>query len=700
MARQAATDFRDGVWLVELAAVRSHDGVASATASALGVRFEEGDPVDTTERMVERLARKNLLLVMDNCEHVLEATGILIGRLLRDCPEVAIIASSREGLSIPGERIWQIPSLSASDDAMALFVDRARDAGANLVLDEGTARSVQSICETLDGVPLAIELAAVRARVLTPAQIEERLVDRFQLLTGGSSLALPRHQTLEATVDWSYRLLTDDEQMLFDRLAVFHDGFSLTTVEEICTDDRVTQSVVLDLLASLIDKSMIIADASHSDFASYALLETLRQYAVRRLDERGETATWKTRHHDWFATAAADRHDRNSYVRRRGEDATDYSWLWREAANLAAALEWARATKSERVAPLAEVLGIHQGGNLGEPAAALRMFDEALAAMADRDVDRRAYILARTVRVASGLGDIELMLDAGSEALDLARSETTPECTARVLTEVAFVYAFEPQIDGRMSVPLAREAVEIARGQDPESVIAALRALAWSLIWVEGAYDEIRAVSEEAKRVAGDTEVRWGYDALLLATMTLDHANGTDLTSSIEDELLESQTGEDTEFHVWIGIRRCDWQLAEGGFDRMRAESRGQLQKDLLMPTACMHWMRGQLVEADHDLEAMRALGRIGRWHHDFFPTWAEVSCQLVDPDGVDAIVNEHLALPVKEIEEPMKLGTLRAQTQALVDVGDLASAAAVVDRMRSILETHPRAHGGVDPAG
>ena len=687
-ARKLASRYRDGAWLVELAPFNSHEGVVAAIAAALSFRFEEGDPVDASERLVERLAEWEMLLVLDNCEHVLASAASIAARILDGCPDVTLVASSREGLGVPGERIWQTPSLSVSDEAIRLFTERAQDAGASLQLDEKTRPHVESICRLLDGMPLAIELAAARARLLSPAQIEERLDDRFHLLTGGSRMALPRQQTLEATVDWSYQLLDDDDRTLFARLSVFQGGFSLGAVEEVCSDDAVSVLDVLDLMGSLLDKSMITAESSDAEPARYGMLETLRQYAERKLFESEQTASWKSRHAEWFA-AQAEAHNP-----QRTLDLDDYDWLRLEAANLSAALEWSRNAVPHLVAPLAEALGLHNAGTVGDPAEALKLLDEAAGAADPDDLERHADIAARRAWTFQMLGEPEMMLEAGSQAVELA-GRGSDRGGIRVLVLVASIYAAEPEVEAGLGTPLAREAVARARESGDATYLArALRSLLWSLIWEEDVYDEIESLASELIEIAGDDHqaVADGLSLLSLATMTEDYRKGTDLTTAVEDELLrrlpEDYVGEE---FAWIGIRRADWALAQLGIDRISEHFRGRFRLGADVPRACMLWMRGQLEQADAVLESARELGRVGRWHHDFYPIWAEVNTQLGRLDRVRAIVDEHLALPVKAAEEQMKLATLRALVQAHVDAGDAESARVAAERMEGILTERER---------
>jgi predicted ATPase/DNA-binding SARP family transcriptional activator len=305
VARRAATRFAHGVTWVDLAPLEDARLVPQQVAAALGIRDEgSGSAMDT---LVGVLRSRAMLLVLDNCEHVVDVAAALAETLLRECDGLAILATSREPLAIPGERAWLVPPLTlpgagvvASDaaqasEAMELFVLRARDVLPSFALTEANVGAVAEICRRLDGIPLAIELAAARVRALGPEQIARRLDDAFSLLTTGGRTALPRHRTLRATMEWSARLLSAPEAALLRRLGVFAGGFTLEAVETVCAGGEVAPDAVLDLLAQLVDRSLAVVRERETT-ARYHLLETVRQYALERLAEAGEEATLRAAH--------------------------------------------------------------------------------------------------------------------------------------------------------------------------------------------------------------------------------------------------------------------------------------------------------------------------------------------------------------------------------------------------------------------
>jgi predicted ATPase/DNA-binding CsgD family transcriptional regulator len=305
--------FSDGVWLVELATLDEPTLIPSVVAAALGVCEQPGTRLVDT--LVKALETRHLLLVLDNCEHLIDASAELVHRLLRTCPRLQVLATSRQSLGVPGETTWRVPSLSvpvvnatgtdeiAASEAVRLFVDRARAQRPAFALTDRDAGAVAEICRRLDGIPLAIELAAARVNALGIEQIAARLEDCFGLLACGSRTALPRQKTLRGAIDWSYALLSGPEQVLFRRLSVFAGAWSLEAAEAVCIGDVVARADVLGLLAQLIDRSLVIA-VQHAHEVRYKLLEILRQYGVERLREADEETTERVQHRDWYLGVA------------------------------------------------------------------------------------------------------------------------------------------------------------------------------------------------------------------------------------------------------------------------------------------------------------------------------------------------------------------------------------------------------------
>jgi len=313
VAAELRRGFGDGVWLVELAGLRDPHLVAQTVAASLG--FQDQSPGRSSETLAELLAPRRLLLVLDNCEHLIDACAVLVDALLRACPDVRILTTSRQPLGIAGEQVMTVPPLSVPDpdrpssqglarfDSVNLFVERATAVHPGFAIDSGNQIAVAGICRRLDGIPLALELAAGRLRVLSPQQLLSRLDDRYHLLTGGSRAALPRQQTLQALIDWSFDLCSPAERLLWTRLSVFAGGFDLDSAEQVCSGGEIPAERVLDVLASLVDKSIVTAEDSGAS-VRYQLSETLRQYGLERLSATGEAPLLRRRHLAWCHSLA------------------------------------------------------------------------------------------------------------------------------------------------------------------------------------------------------------------------------------------------------------------------------------------------------------------------------------------------------------------------------------------------------------
>jgi predicted ATPase len=353
LALQAAAGevehFADGVWLVEFGGLSRSDLVAQTIAKVLAL--PEAPDRAPIEQLSASLMAKHLLLVLDNCEHLIEECARITALLLARCPRLVVLATSREPLAIGGEVILRIAPLRLPEsaqavalssllgyDAVRLFVERAHAVEPSFQLIASNAAAVTEICRRLDGIPLALELASARVNVLTVQELAARLDDRFALLTSGQRSRLePRHQTLRAAIDWSYTLLTAEEQTLLHRLAVFAAGFTLDTAEAVCSSEGLAEAHMLDLLSSLVAKSLVVAETTSGAQARYRLLETIREYALEKLDVADDLARLRDRHLDLFlarAEAAAPKL-LESYQQLW------LNWLEGEHDNLRAALAWA-----------------------------------------------------------------------------------------------------------------------------------------------------------------------------------------------------------------------------------------------------------------------------------------------------------------------------------------------------------------------
>ncbi len=305
----------DGAWWCELAPVGDADGLIHVVAGALGIASAPARSLE--DGVVERLGRRDALVVLDNCEHLLDEAGRLATRILHECPKTRIVATSREALGVDGERVWPLRSLAvpepsaelaaiAASDAVRLFVDRIHAVRPTFVLEGGEAAAVGELCRRLDGIPLALELAAARGASMNPSEIAAHLDERFRLLTGGRRQSVERHRTLRATIDWSYSMLDPIEQIVFPRLGVFAGSFDAETAQGVVTGEGVEPWDVVDAIASLVAKSMVTTDDATSGTTRYRLLETMRQYAEDRLEEAGDADAWRRRLAEHYADFVED----------------------------------------------------------------------------------------------------------------------------------------------------------------------------------------------------------------------------------------------------------------------------------------------------------------------------------------------------------------------------------------------------------
>jgi predicted ATPase/class 3 adenylate cyclase/DNA-binding CsgD family transcriptional regulator len=454
VAAQLADQFGDGVCYVDLAPI-THPGVVPVTvARALGLPDQPGR--STMDTLLRFVADRQMLVVLDNCEHLLDATAELVVALLAGAPRLTLLATSREPIGVTGEATWRVPSLSLTDEAIELFADRARLAQSDFSVTADNAAAVAEICRRLDGMPLAIELAAARVRALSLAEIVDGLHDRFRLLTGGSRTAVRRQQTLRASVDWSHALLTETERILFRRLAVFLGGFDLDAAQAVAGSGEVERYQVLDQLSLLVDKSLVVAENTHGRMR-YRLLETVRQYALEKLGESGEADAVRSRHRDHYTAMAAalDTPARTDYERRLEQAETEID-------NLRAAFGWSRENSDIELAlalasslqPLWVARGRIREG--------LAWFDTMLTDDDWHHLDVTAAVRARALADEAVLNTwvrATTSMDQARQALMISREVDDPALVARALTACGFVAGNNAEV----ARPYFAEAIDLAR---------------------------------------------------------------------------------------------------------------------------------------------------------------------------------------------------------------------------------------------
>lgn len=472
-----------GVWLVELAALSEGGLVAGETARVLGVSEQAGKPVLDT--LVDSVRDRKLLLILDNCEHLIDAAAELGAALCAGCPGVFVLATSREPLGVPGERVFRVPSLSLPDgndpgksEAVELFVERAQERRPEFALDRTNTDLVVSVVRRLDGIPLALELAAARLKSLALTDLQARLDHSLRLLTGGARTAAGRQRTLKALIDWSYDLLDRREQALLDRLSVFAGGFDLEAVEALCTGEQIDELDVVDLLGSLVDKSLVQVDDA-GEHLRYRLLELVRQYAAEKLSARGEQVS----------SAIHDAHRRHYLAmaeeaeqKRFGPDAEN--WIDRvelEHDNVRAALaRCAEDPDPELGLRLATAVAFSRYYRGRGPEAATGLLEQLNRPEAAKPTLVRGRALVAAVRpVNAALDDRRLASDLAQEAISIARDAEDLRLEARALGELSWVQLRLSLFDEGLAS--ADRAVELSRRAGDSQLLGfALTRLSWA----------------------------------------------------------------------------------------------------------------------------------------------------------------------------------------------------------------------------
>jgi predicted ATPase/class 3 adenylate cyclase len=480
VASELLTHYPDGVWLAELAPITDPSLVTQTVCAALDVTPQGDTPALNV--LMDYLQPKKTLLVVDNCEHLLDACEQLCEALLHACPDLRIIASSREALGIEGESAYRVPSLSLPDshgglqaveesEAVKLFIERANALLPDFELTEFNAPVITQICQRLDGIALAIELAVSRVKILKVEQIAARLDDAFRLLTGGSRTALPRHQTLRGTIDWSYNLLADEEQTALRRFSVFVGGWTLEAAEVVCDKPD-----MLDLLTHLVDKSLVVVDREHGDEARYYFLETIRQYLREKLFESGEVEQIRDRHLDYFLKLAQKAEPE---LFGRGQ----IEWMQKledEHENMRAALEWSLQGNIIAGQELAGALwwSWYLNGHLSE---GYEWIEKMLGASSGDETLIRAKLLSAEGWFAQRMWDQEVARKLSDESVALFRKLGNEIGTAFSLCVLGIISATLSS-DYEQSTQYIRTSLDIfKRAGNQWGVSSALRELGFAV---------------------------------------------------------------------------------------------------------------------------------------------------------------------------------------------------------------------------
>ncbi|MDQ6766799.1 MAG: tetratricopeptide repeat protein [Candidatus Eremiobacteraeota bacterium] len=508
--------YPDGVWFVELASLSDPELVVNIAAQVLNVAVPQNrSPI---EAIVSALRRKRMLVILDNCEHLVAAAANLANAILTSCPDVRILATSRQGLGISGEIVHQVPPLAVPEKtqtlkldealrygAVVLFADRAAAADTKFALSDDTAPIVAEICRHLDGIALAIELAAARVKVLSIPHLAERLAERFRLLTGGSRAALPRQQTLRALIDWSYDLLAESEKMLFRRVSIFAGGWTADTASAVCSGDNIDNGDVLELLASLAEKSLAVVDTT-GPVERYRLLESTRAYGLELLTEKGERTGLASRHAECFAAVAREADEASKNLPAQ-------PWLKRyepEIDNFRAALNWAITADNDPISggTIAGNLGLlwWYGGRTEEgrrwTATALRGIDETAA----------PAVAARLWLTSAVLNEGQGKLEAGERARMLYESVGDRRGAARALRCVGSALHHLARMD-EAEVALRKALTDLREAGDAAEVVRCLFSLS-STMWARGDIPTARQLLGEtlaAAKALGDEAASAAY---------------------------------------------------------------------------------------------------------------------------------------------------------------------------------------------
>ena len=633
VAAEVLDTFPDGLWWVDLAPVADPALVPSAVAAAARVREVAAQAL--AETLVRQFAARRVLLVLDNCEHQVAVCATLAELLLRGCPAVWVVATSREPLGIDGETIWRVPSLALPGadatgiesltqcEAVRLFIDRATRVRSNIRVTNENAAAVVEICQRLDGIPLAIELAAARTRMLTPEQIADGLGDRFHLLTAGTRGALPRQRTLEASVDWSHDLLGVDERTVFRRLAAFAGGFTLEAAEAVCAGEGIERQDVLDLLGQLVDRSLVQVETDGPS-ARYRLLETVRYYARAKLIDADEATVVQDRHLNHYEAVAA-------HAARHLQGPHMLVWLDQldlEIDNLRAAMDWSlHSTDRNRGLRIPAWLHAYwvARSHLTE---ARRRLEAALAYSTSQDLEH-CRALAALCYVAMFSGDMPLARRSAEKAVVLARQIDDPLTLVTALGLLAHVLIqLQPDQETRA---LAHEALSTARAVGNEPALAMTLAGSAFITWVTGEPQRAREYLAEGLRLARHAGSRTALLANIgqLGWMDVLEGRFDDAAVILDEASILSQELRDArlEAHVWSDRGFLD--LYRGRYDEADEELRHGLARtvedhnpygeaDMRRIVCWLRYAQGDLEAAAAELDCVLGLKGMSGWQWDW----------------------------------------------------------------------------------
>lgn len=650
--------YADGVWFVDLAPIKDSELVSSAVAQALNITAAGGQSLD--DAIPYALKRKQLLMILDNCEHVVEAAAALAHSILASVSDVRILATSRQALGIVGEAVHRLPSLAVPKEsttltvdeaqsygAIALFVERARAADSRFVLTDETARTVGEICRRLDGIPLALELAAARVKVLAIPTLAKRLDERFRILTGGSRTALPRQQTLAALIDWSYNLLSVKEQKLLCRVAIFPGNFSLDAASAVCADDLLGADEIFDLISSLVEKSLLMVDWT-SDGARYRLFESTREYALEKLKAAGEREDIARRHAGHFR-ALAERFDDPSAMREGPPDPE----LQLEVDNFRAALKWSLEQSGDAVVGGALAGALQRLWRGGFQLEGRRWIETALAKTPEDAQGVEARLWLALTSFTSG----DRLVEASEHALLRYERLGDRKCALRALHRVAFGHFQAGRYDAAEEFN-ARALAGYEESGNEQGVAAAIL-LRGILQWTRGDVEGARATYLGALARFRNL----GWESLMaglqgnLAEVELARGDSARALSLVDEAIAYSRRHDDKErlavglcnlaiFRIVAGDVAGGWQAAHEAVNAGR-----DIQASLLTAIALQHLALVRALRGEAD-RASRLLGYVDE-------VYRSESCER---ESMEALGYEKLMTALRERLTEEDLEVFRSQ--------------------------------------
>lgn len=716
LALRAAADqlgeFPDGCWFVSLADLRDPELIPVAVAGSIGLKSQTED---SFRALIDSVHRDTILFVLDNCEHLRQGAAKVAHALATAGEGVKVLATSREPLHVPGEVQVEVPPLTAPPEgtgqvdvrryeAVRLFEDRAALVDPQFELEDH-AELVSRICRRLDGIPLAIELVASKVKTFGLELIDEHLHDRLLSVTVSRTAEVPRHQTLEAAIIWSYDLLDDKERQLFERLSVFRGGFDIPMVQHIAEDEPGSPGTAIDDLESLVEKSLVTRERSES--SRFRLLETVREFATQRLMDRGRVEKARRLHLQWclgFATMIENR----IYGTGRYELEAR---LRLESDNLEAGLETARdASDRTAISLVASALAWHSGmtGNVTGAKAALQL---ALEHVGDEPV-REAELRIRLAGAFFALNMSDRALAEALSANELVSSLGPSAQKATALSRLANLRLLLVDQDPRAALPLARSAVSVAQATgEPAAKIRADISLGQVLGWT-GEVDEALTVLSSARDKAlslDDPELAVAAYSFMFDILPLHPTERREMPRRLLGELIDrfplghrrEHWGQVLAWFPYVYMQTGEWDRAEEA-TRLLREGRMEGYDHIwyLMTHGTLCWMKGDLEEASRAMTEIEEIEVNPRWYHDYYPLRADMAADLGDVEATRAHARTYLSVEVDTSEEAKKLSVLNPMVRAEVDAalknGGRAQGAHIVEaetavgKMQRILDKFP----------